>query len=193
MSIVRWMCGAAALVAVGLAARSAPLYAQHSSPEEFRTVSSRVAQSTAGIIGSDRPVQSAAPERAESRQADRSDAEVGVTTDPGSWRQRLASFNDWLAQLYEQVAIALGSPQPASTPDSEALRHSDPRVERASRGFFDDMKRFFSDRDGLDEDADYQEDRLRGMTDRIDQQFEDVSGLLQDFEEKRYPGRQAPP
>jgi hypothetical protein len=52
------------------------------------------------------------------------------------------------------------------------------------------MKAFFGERDAQDADVDYQTKRLDGMSNRIDQQFEDVSSLLREFEEKQYPKRE---
>ena len=109
----------------------------------------------------------------------------GATSNLSSWQHRLASFEQALTALYHRVARALGPAQPAPTSDPVSPEPMDPRTERVSRGFFEDMKAFFTDRDSQNADPNYQEERLRGVSDRVDEQFHDVSRLLEEFEEKQ--------
>jgi hypothetical protein len=105
--------------------------------------------------------------------------------DPESRREQFQVFMSDIALLFDQIVAQLGTPQPERESDYEFDENSDPRLERVSRGFFEDMKAFFGERDAQDADVDYQTKRMDGMSNRIDQQFQDVSSLLREFEEKQ--------
>jgi hypothetical protein len=115
---------------------------------------------------------------------------TNAAADPASRQESFESFMQEISTIYEGIVRQLGPPPPEKTFDVGAEAHSDPRVERASRGFFQDMKAFFGERDSQDTDIEYQSERLRGMSGRIDQQFQDVSSLLREFEEKQYSERE---
>jgi hypothetical protein len=110
--------------------------------------------------------------------------------DPESRREQFQVFMSDIALLFDQIVAQLGPPQPERESDYEFDENADPRLERVSRGVFEDMKAFFGERDAQDADVDYQTKRLDGMSNRIDQQFQDVSSLLREFEEKQYPKRE---
>ena len=183
--IVRCALGGVAVTAIILSSRAVPLFSQPSSTEQLKDGSDTDLFSTVGVIDPAEQDRIKGLEGLESRPAGRTEPVDSATNALSPWRQRLVRFRQELTAFYHEIVSALGPGQPAPTSDSASGEHPDPRVERVSRGFFEDMKDHFGDRDSEDAGLEYQEDRLRGMSDRVDQQFEDVSRLLQEFEEEQ--------
>lgn len=105
---------------------------------------------------------------------------------PDPLAERLEAFMQSIVELHDAIVAQLGEPQPEKQRTAETPKKMSPREERISRGFFEDMSVFMDGRASEDPDPEYQRERMRGMSARIDQQFHDVAGALRDFEDAQY-------
>jgi hypothetical protein len=127
------------------------------------------------------------PEKRQSAGQAPADAEAENGADgPELLAERLEAFMESIVELHDAFVAQLGEPQPQKAWDPEAAKTMTAREERISHGFFEDMKKFTTGRAVENADPEYQRERMRGMSARIDQQFHDVAGALRDFEDARY-------
>ena len=119
------------------------------------------------------------------RQADEADQCV----ERGPLQQRAQEFLQSLIELYDEIVAQLGEPQPEKEWGAEAAKDMDPRLRRVSHGFFEDMQALMPNSTPEEIDVDGERERMRGMSSRINRQFRDVAGLLQEFEDEKYGRR----
>ena len=110
-----------------------------------------------------------------------------LADDPEVAKGRVESFMTELQAVYDGIVEKIGPP-PEPIDTTESVEIADPRAERVSRGFFQEMKAYLGGGDTEDVESVDQEERLRGMSQRIDHQFQDVSALLKEFEDEQHGG-----